>query len=258
MAAILSLLLAGTVVSTAIKVWILVVGVKTYRKRRQRGGSPAAAVRWPAKQKVWFTQSMFPRRHPASAPGAHRLIMWAQVALPRDDALHPWLTSLSAAESKALSEAVTSFCALRQFELAWLFDSQLVCFPELQAQLGEVVLNYCRAQQAAQFAIHCVQRYQLHMALSGFFVRGAMSLGPICLTDEIIFGSSLIESYVLESKTSIVPRVILTPHSAFYSVEAFNEMRVKGALEARRVIQGEPVRNPVNLHVLQNPRAVVR
>lgn len=65
-------------------------------------------------------------------------------------------------------------------------------------------------QQAAQFAIHCVQRYQLHMALSGFFVRGAMSLGPICLTDEIIFGSSLIESYVLESKTSIVPRVILT------------------------------------------------
>jgi phosphoglycerate dehydrogenase-like enzyme len=54
------------------------------------------------------------------------------------------------------------------------------------------------------------------------------------------------------------PRVILTPHSAFYSVESFNEMRVKGALEARRVIQGEAVRNPVNLHLLQKPRAVVR
>lgn len=65
-------------------------------------------------------------------------------------------------------------------------------------------------EQAAQFAIHCVQRYQMHMALSGFFVRGAMTLGPICLTDEIIFGPALIESYVLESKTSIVPRVILT------------------------------------------------
>ena len=58
--------------------------------------------------------------------------------------------------------------------------------------------------------MRCVQRYQLHMALRGFFVRGAMTLGPICLTDEIVFGSSLIESYVLESKTSIVPRVILT------------------------------------------------
>lgn len=64
--------------------------------------------------------------------------------------------------------------------------------------------------RAADFAIRCVQRYQLHMALNGFFVRGAMTVGPICLTDEIIFGPSLIESYVLESKTSIVPRVILT------------------------------------------------
>lgn len=64
--------------------------------------------------------------------------------------------------------------------------------------------------QIAQFAIRCVQRYQLCMALNGFFVRGAMTLGLICLTDEIIFGPSLIESYALESKTSIVPRVILT------------------------------------------------
>ncbi len=35
-------------------------------------------------------------------------------------------------------------------------------------------------------------------------------------------------------------------------------MRVKGAREARRVIEGEPVRIPVNLHCLTNPRAVVR
>ncbi len=53
------------------------------------------------------------------------------------------------------------------------------------------------------------------------------------------------------------PRVILTPHVAFYAVEAFNEMRTKGAIEARRIVQGEPVRNPVNLHLLTNPRAVV-
>lgn len=54
------------------------------------------------------------------------------------------------------------------------------------------------------------------------------------------------------------PRVILTPHTAFYSVEAFNEMRIKGALEARRVLRGEAVRNPVNLHTLQNSRTKVR
>jgi len=53
------------------------------------------------------------------------------------------------------------------------------------------------------------------------------------------------------------PRTLLTAHVAFYSVEGFNEMRTKGAIEARRMIQGEPVRNPVNLHLLTNPRAVV-
>src|SRR5205807_65326 len=44
------------------------------------------------------------------------------------------------------------------------------------------------------------------------------------------------------------PRVLLTPHAAYYSVESFSEMRTKGALEARRMLLGEPVRNPVNLH----------
>ena len=53
------------------------------------------------------------------------------------------------------------------------------------------------------------------------------------------------------------PRVVLTPHSAFYSVEGLIEMRTKGATEARRLLLGEPVRNPVNLHCLINPRAVI-
>lgn len=53
------------------------------------------------------------------------------------------------------------------------------------------------------------------------------------------------------------PHVILTPHAAFYSVEGFIEMRTKGAEEARRLLLGEAVRNPVNLHCLTNPRAVL-
>jgi len=53
------------------------------------------------------------------------------------------------------------------------------------------------------------------------------------------------------------PRVVLTPHTAFYSVEGYLEMRTKGAEEARRLIQGEAVRNPVNRHCLTNPRAVL-
>jgi phosphoglycerate dehydrogenase-like enzyme len=42
------------------------------------------------------------------------------------------------------------------------------------------------------------------------------------------------------------PRVILTPHVAFYSVEGFLEMRRKSAEEVRRLLLGQPPRCPVN------------
>jgi len=53
------------------------------------------------------------------------------------------------------------------------------------------------------------------------------------------------------------PRIILTPHTAFYSVEGYAEMRTKGAQEARRILLGEPVRNPVNLDWLVHPRCAM-
>ena len=53
------------------------------------------------------------------------------------------------------------------------------------------------------------------------------------------------------------PRIVLTPHTAFYSIEGYQEMRSKGAEEARRIAVGEKVRNPVNLHVLKNARCKI-
>jgi phosphoglycerate dehydrogenase-like enzyme len=53
------------------------------------------------------------------------------------------------------------------------------------------------------------------------------------------------------------PRIVLTPHAAFYSVEGFTEMRTKGAEEARRLVTGEAVRNLVNRHLLSAPRCVL-
>jgi phosphoglycerate dehydrogenase-like enzyme len=49
-------------------------------------------------------------------------------------------------------------------------------------------------------------------------------------------------------------RIVLTPHTAFYSVEGFQEMRSKGAVEARRILTGEAVRNAVNREWLNNSR----
>jgi phosphoglycerate dehydrogenase-like enzyme len=42
------------------------------------------------------------------------------------------------------------------------------------------------------------------------------------------------------------PNVLLTPHTAFYSVEGYVELRTKTAEEARRILLGEAPRNPVN------------
>jgi phosphoglycerate dehydrogenase-like enzyme len=53
------------------------------------------------------------------------------------------------------------------------------------------------------------------------------------------------------------PRILLTPHAAFYSVEGFVEMRTKGAEEIRRMLVGEPVLNPVNREFLVKPRAIL-
>lgn len=50
------------------------------------------------------------------------------------------------------------------------------------------------------------------------------------------------------------PRVILTPHSAFYSIEGFIELRTKAAEEVRRVLVGEAPRNLVNRAHLAAPR----
>lgn len=66
------------------------------------------------------------------------------------------------------------------------------------------------AVAAALFVIRCAQKYQLRMSLNGFFIRGALTEGLICLTDDIIFGPTLVESYALESKTAIVPRILVT------------------------------------------------
>jgi C-terminal binding protein len=48
------------------------------------------------------------------------------------------------------------------------------------------------------------------------------------------------------------PRVLLTPHSAFYSIEGFVELRTKTAEEVRRLLLGESPRNPV-LRGLSSP-----
>lgn len=82
--------------------------------------------------------------------------------------------------------------------------------------------NALDAESTAWFIIRCAQKYQLKMTLNGFFVRGGLTQGFVCLTDEIIFGSALIECYLLESKASIVPRIVLSDPLLELTVQSYN------------------------------------
>ncbi len=71
-------------------------------------------------------------------------------------------------------------------------------------------------------------------------------------------GLDVIEREPLDNERArIHPRIIFTPHAAYYSVEGYREMRRKGVEEVIRVLRGEAVRNPVNLHFLRNARCKV-
>ena len=50
------------------------------------------------------------------------------------------------------------------------------------------------------------------------------------------------------------PKLIITPHCAFYSVDAAPELRTKAAEEALRLARGQAPRNPVNRPFLKKPR----
>jgi D-3-phosphoglycerate dehydrogenase / 2-oxoglutarate reductase len=49
------------------------------------------------------------------------------------------------------------------------------------------------------------------------------------------------------------PRAVLTPHMAFYSVEAQEELQRRAAQEVARALSGEPPDRPVNPEVLASP-----
>jgi phosphoglycerate dehydrogenase-like enzyme len=130
--------------------------------------------------------------------------------------------------------------------------------------------------QALFLSLHCPLTPETHHLLNdrtlALLPRGAYVLntarGP-CIDPEALLRSlaadqfafaalDVVESEPLQDeRLRTHPQILLTPHAAFYSVEGFQEMRSKGAAEARRLLLGEAVRNPVNLHCLTQPRCRV-
>jgi hypothetical protein len=52
--------------------------------------------------------------------------------------------------------------------------------------------------------------FQFNMALEGFFIRGAISIGEAYVDDIVVFGDALTQAHTGESKLARDPRIILT------------------------------------------------
>ncbi len=52
--------------------------------------------------------------------------------------------------------------------------------------------------------------FQFNMALEGFFIRGAISIGEAYVDDIVVFGDALTQAHTGESRLARDPRIILT------------------------------------------------
>lgn len=82
-----------------------------------------------------------------------------------------------------------------------------------KAFTDNVVLSYPQVSDdmETEFAsiLESICRYQLSMALEGFFIRGGLALGKLFMDKNSVYGKALLEAYRLESKVAVNPIVVL-------------------------------------------------
>lgn len=88
-------------------------------------------------------------------------------------------------------------------------------FPIVHRDDGEVELGQTLAR---------IGRYQVEMAIRGYFVRGAVAFGDVYIDEMTVFGAPLIEAHEDECRHAVHPRIILsesarrtaTEHMGYY------------------------------------------
>jgi len=63
------------------------------------------------------------------------------------------------------------------------------------------------------FILWSISAYQLQMSLHGFFIRGGLSIGPLFIDDNSVYGEALLEAYHLENKHANNPIVVLSDYT---------------------------------------------
>jgi hypothetical protein len=86
------------------------------------------------------------------------------------------------------------------------------------------------------FLVQAIGRYQLRMAVQGFFVRGGLSRGPLYIDISHVFGQALVDAYLLEQEVALDPIVVLDEEVATVAAREVSDFAEHGhpALAALR------------------------
>ncbi len=98
-------------------------------------------------------------------------------------------------------------------------------FDDGESDLGNIFLNFAR--------------YQISLAIEGFFVRGGISVGEYYANEYISFGPALLEAHRIESKIADTPRIVL-------------DQKVKKLVERHLKYYSKPKNAPQTKHILED------
>ena len=94
-----------------------------------------------------------------------QLRTWAGQQTTLDPALQRWITGLSTAEATVLVELLQGYCTSLNWELTWLFASQIEKAPALKQALEESVTVYARSILHSLQLEEDVRSYHAYLAL---------------------------------------------------------------------------------------------
>lgn len=89
-------------------------------------------------------------------------------------------------------------------------DNICLGFPIRYREDGEVELGQVLSR---------IGRYQVEMAIRGYFVRGAVAFGDVYIDEMTVFGAPLIEAHEGECRRAVNPRIIMSPSAREAAIE---------------------------------------
>jgi len=122
----------------------------------------------------------------------------------------PFLTELHSVLSRAFSHLEYEISEENPLRQSGLLKKDLYILKTFSDNIviGYPIRDDAESELGSIFSM--LSFFQLEMVNSGFFIRGAISVGDFYADDRVVYGKALIDAYRAETQLSRDPRVILT------------------------------------------------